>query len=148
MEIKLFGYIINASLDRYKGLSVSWRKPMWSVKLKDRCILLGFDSGDKIAPGATRRVKSNPQDTFAPNAITIPKHIAKHFDIIDILIGAVSQFSSADPIPASTFSSDTPTRDVNFDVAQISQEVTFVVKNNSTKGRRFQASIRGFVVRT
>ena len=147
MKFKLFGYEVDIAR-QFGCLSINWRKTHRHVEWKERVIVLGFDSGTEegqsIAPNERRNVVSRPQDTFAPKTITISKRLAKHFDIIDIKIGAVSQFSSAEPLPADVFVNGL---DVKFDTAQISQDVVFVVRNKSTKPRRFQATIAGFVVR-
>jgi len=113
----------------------------------DRVLWLGFKSSSTIAASANSAVSSSPQDTFAPRKVVIPGSVAPNFEIVDLKIGAISQLSSSDPIPAEAFIPNASLTDVHFDTAQISQQVTFSVNNISNAAATFRGAMNGFVVR-
>lgn len=126
------------------------RQPSSHLKEKmpttDRVLWLGFKFAGIVA-AANQSVSSQPQDTFSPRKVVIPGSVAPNFEIADLKIGAISQFSSSDPIPAEAFIPNAQLTDVHFDTAQISQSVTFSVNNISNATATFRASMNGFVVR-
>ena len=116
------------------------------VPATDRVLWLGFKFAG-ILTGAAQAVSSQPQDTFSPRKVVIPGSVAPNFEISDLKIGALSQFSSSDPIPAEAFIPNAALTDVHFDTAQVSQLVTFQVTNISNATATFRAAMNGFVVR-
>lgn len=116
------------------------------IPSQDRVLWLGFRYLN-ITSGSSQTVTSRPQDTFAPRKVVVPSSVAPNFDILDIRIGAISQLSSADPIPAEAFIPNASLTDVHFDTAQISQDVVFSVNNISNAAASFRATMNGFVVR-
>jgi len=116
------------------------------IPSQDRVLWLGFRYLN-ISAGSSQTVTSRPQDTFAPRKVVVPSSVAPNFDILDIRIGAISQLSSADPIPAEAFIPNASLTDVHFDTAQISQDVVFSVNNISNAAASFRATMNGFVVR-
>lgn len=124
------------------GLQIREREPK-----TERVLWIGFKSAAAIAAAANSNVSASPQDTFSPRKILIPASVAPNFEVADLKVGSVSQFSSSDPIPAEAFIPDGVSTDVRFDTAQISQQVTFNVNNISNAAAVFRAAINGFVVR-
>jgi len=112
-----------------------------------RVLYLGFDSGSDVAAGSTVNVNTNTQDVFKPRKIIIPATIAPLFVINDIKVGNISQFSSSSAVPAEAFVAGSVAADVNFDTAQVSQQITFNVSNVSGAAARFRAAICGYVAR-
>jgi len=123
------------------GRQVSEWQPMM-----DRVLWLGFRFAG-ILSGANQPVSSQPQDTFAPRKVVIPGSVAPNFEVADLKIGAISQLSSSDPVPAEAFIPNASLTDVHFDTAKISQSVTFSVNNISNATATFRACLNGFVVR-
>lgn len=113
----------------------------------DRVLWVGFRSVAPIAAGANANVTAQPQDTFSPRKVIVPATVAPNFEIQDLRIGNISQFSSIDPVPAEAFIPDSVATDVRFDTAQISQQINFNVNNISAAASTFRAAINGFVVR-
>jgi hypothetical protein len=112
-----------------------------------RVLYLGFDSVTDVPAGSTVNVSTNTQDVFKPRKIIISATIAPLFVINDIKVGNISQFSSSAAVPAEAFVANSVSADVNFDTAQVSQQITFNVSNVSGAPARFRAAINGFVAR-
>jgi hypothetical protein len=117
------------------------------VPQTDRVLWVGFRSAAAIGAGANANVNTQPQDTFSPRKVVVPATVAPNFEIQDLRIGNISQFSSIDPVPAEAFIPDSVATDVRMDTAQISQQINFNVNNISAAAATFRACMNGFVVR-
>ena len=117
---------------------------------KHKTRILGLESKEYILPGQKEDVVTRPQLVFKGDRIHIPLEVAQHFDILDIRVGYNSQFISAEAVPADTFSlkvgKDSIERNgeaFDFDMAQVAQDIKFVVRNKSNCGVKFKAAVIG-----
>ena len=110
---------------------------------------LGFVSDEPVEPGATVKVTTRPQLIFKGERVYIAPNVGECFEIDDIHIGYNSQVAlPAKPIPGLAFSQQKEEEDdgrsFEFDVAQIGQDFTFIVKNTSSKPLYFKAVVFGY----
>ena len=98
-----------------------------------------------VAAGATANIIVQPQVTFKPNRLTVPSDIAGAIQINDLKIGQASQFPSSNALPARGFTEFAVDSGLNFDTAQVSQQVSINVTNVSGASVTFLAMLRGRV---
>jgi hypothetical protein len=97
-----------------------------------------------IASGGTANIIVQPQVTFKGDRLVIPSDIAGAILINQILVGQASQLPSANPLPGRMFTEFAVDSVVNFDTAQVSQQIALNVTNTSGATVTFIAGLRGY----
>lgn len=98
-----------------------------------------------IAAGGTANIIVQPQVTFKGNRLGIPSDIAGAILVNQILVGQASQLPSANPLPGRMFTEFSVDSGINFDTAQISQQIALNVTNTSGAPVTFTAWLKGYV---
>ncbi len=112
---------------------------------KSREFPLGFPETD-IAAGATENVVTFPQIPFRGERLLVPSDICGLFSIDDIKVGKNSQLVASGPLPARCFSEVSVGVGLHLDTAQVSQQITLVVRNISGQAATFRAMLIGRAV--
>lgn len=98
-----------------------------------------------VRPGAFASIIAIPQVPFAPHTLIVDDAVADFFEICDIKIGLISQFTTTDAIPARMFNKiNRFCGKLRMDTAQIAQYITLKVQNTSEEPARFTAVMYGF----
>lgn len=93
-----------------------------------------------LKPGERRWIISQPQIVFRPTAVLMERpHL---WMIHDVKIGRTSQLPTADSVSGELLH----LADVQWDTAQISQEICFNVENTSPEPAHFVAALGGFFI--
>lgn len=109
---------------------------------KARYLVMGFGI-TPVGVGATLNITTQPQKTFRPEKLVVPNDIAGAFSINDIRVGTTSQFVTNLGAPARGFVEDATEVLLGLDTAQIAQDVTINVTNNSGAIVNFEAMLLG-----
>jgi hypothetical protein len=102
------------------------------------------DPASTVAAGASRTFSVQPQIPFKPDRFFASSAFAGNFAITDIKVGQQSMFAASSAVPAQMFAENSVDSPVNFDTAQISQQLIVQVVNISAAASRFLGSFRGF----
>lgn len=97
-----------------------------------------------LAAGGTANIIVAPQVTFKGDRLVIPSDIAGAILVNQILVGQASQLPSANPLPGRMFTEFAVDSTINFDTAQISQQIALNVTNTSGAPVTFAAGLRGY----
>lgn len=92
-----------------------------------------------IEPGEDRVIRTQAQVIFKPVVIWFEKPL--YWEIVDFRIGQASQFVNMNSVLAGAFMD--PRFILNFDTAQIAQDISFRIKNISPEASHFRAAILG-----
>lgn len=112
---------------------------------KSREFPLGFPE-TSIDAGDTANVVTFPQVPFRGERLLIPSDIAGLFAIDDIKVGKNSQLVASGPLPARCFSEVSVGVGLHLDTAQVSQQITLVVRNISGQTATFRGMLIGRAV--
>lgn len=112
---------------------------------KSREYPLGFPETE-ITAGSTANVVAFPQIPFRGERLVIPSDIAGLFSIDDVKIGKNSQLVASGPLPARAFSEVSVGVGLHLDTAQVSQQITLVVRNTSGQTATFRGMLIGRAV--
>lgn len=113
---------------------------------KRRRYPLGFLRTSVLA-GATSNIPAAPQNLFRPERLVIPSDIAFDFSVTDIKIGNQSQFVQNVAIPGAIFSEVAIDTAVYFDTAEVGNQVTVSVTNNTANPVVFSAAALGTIAK-
>jgi hypothetical protein len=98
-----------------------------------------------VPAGAQRTFTAQPQIPFKPDRFFVMSALsANNFLVTDVKVGQQSMFASSNGVPASVFAENSVDSVINFDTAQISQQLVAIVVNISTATAPFFAAFRGF----
>jgi hypothetical protein len=98
-----------------------------------------------VPAGAQRTFQAQPQIPFKPDRFFVMSALsANNFLITDVKVGQQSMFASSNGVPASVFAENSVDSVINFDTAQISQQLIAIVVNISTSTAPFFGAFRGF----
>jgi hypothetical protein len=98
-----------------------------------------------VPAGASFTFQAQPQIPFKPDRFFVMSALsANNFLITDVKVGQQSMFASSNGVPASVFAENSVDSVINFDTAQISQQLIVAVVNISTSTAPFFAAFRGF----
>ena len=126
-----------ANLAARNSVAVVERRPM-----KARNYPLGFP--ETIIPaGATVPVSQRPQVPFRGQRLFIPSDISGYLVIMDIRVGKNSQLVASGPLPARMFSEVGVDSNLTLDTAQVSQDITLILRNISGAPVTFFGSLTG-----
>lgn len=109
---------------------------------RGRTLTLGFVSAN-IASLASETVTRRPQVPFKPERFVTASATAGSFEITDIKVGKDSMFVSANNVPAQAYSELAQGVAMEFDTAQVSQDISVAVTNISLAAAVFRASMIG-----
>lgn len=125
-----------ALANRAKGMR-SPRSYLW------RRQALGINSTAVVAPAAAATVTSFPQSDFKAKRLIVSSDIAFDFDITDAKVGQQSQQVASGNMPASAFSEVAVSAYVDWDTANLGNQITLFVTNVGAVNRSFRAAIIG-----
>ena len=112
----------------------------------DRRCPLGFVP-TSVGAGATLNIPGAPQNLFRPERLVVPSDIASDFGIVDIKVGNTSQFVQNVEIPASLFSEVAINTAVQFDSAEVGNQISISVRNKSAAAIEFSAGAVGTIAK-
>lgn len=96
-----------------------------------------------VAAGAYATIPAAPQNLFRPERLVIPSDIAFDLGIRDIKVGNQSQLAQSAEVPAAMFSEVAINTGVNFDTAEVGNQVSVEVRNKSAGSVEFSAGLVG-----
>jgi hypothetical protein len=97
-----------------------------------------------VAAHTPKTFQVQPQIPFKPDRFWSASAIAPNFVITDIKVGQQSMFAASSAVPAQMFAENSVDSPVNFDTAQISQQLIVAVTNISNASSAFFGSFRGY----
>jgi len=112
----------------------------------DRRYPLGFVP-TSVGAGATLNVPGAPQNLFRPERLVIPSDIAFDFGVTDIKVGNTSQFVQNVEVPAALFSEVAINTAVQFDTAEVGNQISISIRNKSAGAVEFTAGAVGTIAK-
>lgn len=112
----------------------------------DRRYPLGFVP-TSVGAGATLNIPGAPQNLFRPERLVIPSDIAFDFGVTDIKVGNTSQFVQNVEVPAALFSEVAINTAVQFDSAEVGNQISISVRNKSAGAVEFTAGAIGTIAK-
>jgi hypothetical protein len=106
---------------------------------------LGVNGTAVIAPTASTTITSFPQSDFKAKRLIVSSDIAFDFDITETKVGQQSQLVSAGAMPASAFSEVAVSAYVDWDTANLGNQISLIVTNVGAVNRSWRAAIIGLV---
>jgi hypothetical protein len=106
---------------------------------------LGVTSAAPVAAGAPAQIISRPQRDFKSKRLVCSSDIAFFFDITDFKVGQDSQNVASGTLPASMFTEDAVSVFLDWDTANVGNEITLFVQNIDVADHPFRAGIVGLV---
>lgn len=100
-----------------------------------------------IGAGVTLQVPSSPQNLFRPERLVIPSDIAFDFGVTDIKVGNVSQLVQSAELPAAIFTEVAIDTDVNWDTAEIGNQVSLSLRNKTAGAVEFTGALLGTIAK-
>ncbi len=84
-----------------------------------------------VTAGSQSQIPASPQNLFRPERLVLPSDIAFDLGIVDIKVGNVSQFVQSTEVPGALFSEVAINTGVNFDTAEIGNQIALTARNKS-----------------
>jgi len=100
-----------------------------------------------IASGVQSQITTSPQNLFRPERLVIPSDIAFDSGVVDIKVGNTSQFVQSAEVPGALFSEVAINTGVNFDTAEIGNQVSCTIRNKSSSTFEFAAGFVGTIAK-
>ena len=100
-----------------------------------------------INPGVQQQIPASPQNLFRPERLVIPSDIAFDSGVVDVKVGNVSQFVQSAEVPGALFSEVAINTGVNFDTAEIGNQISAVIRNKSASSFEFSAGFVGTIAK-
>jgi hypothetical protein len=100
-----------------------------------------------ITAGVQSQIPASPQNLFRPERLVIPSDIAFDAGVVDIKVGNVSQFVQSAEVPGALFSEVAINTGVNFDTAEIGNQISCTVRNKSAVTFEFSAGFVGTIAK-
>lgn len=113
---------------------------------RERRYPLGFTPTD-IATTVTSTIAANPQSLYRPERLIIPSEIAPDLGVVDVKVGTQSQFAQNTEVPAGVFSEVAIDAYVQFDSAEVGNQVYLQIRNKSAGTVNFTAALIGTVAK-
>lgn len=104
---------------------------------------LVVEADKEVAAGCIAVIEVIAPFEISIRNIEIGAETAIHFEIRDILINGVSQFSTDEPIPAEAFIPGSVCGSVRFDELRTGKMLKFIVKNITLEASKFRAEVSG-----
>jgi hypothetical protein len=100
-----------------------------------------------INAGLQAQIPASPQNLFRPERLVIPSDIAFDAGVLDIKVGNVSQFVQSAEVPGALFSEVAINTGVNFDTAEIGNQISATIRNKSGAQIEFSAGFVGTIAK-
>lgn len=100
-----------------------------------------------ITAGTQSQIPASPQNLFRPERLVIPSDIAFDSGVVDIKVGNVSQFVQSAEVPGALFSEVAINTGVNFDTAEIGNQISATIRNKSGASFEFSAGFVGTIAK-
>jgi hypothetical protein len=100
-----------------------------------------------ITAGTQSQIPASPQNLFRPERLVIPSDIAFDSGVVDIKVGNVSQFVQSAEVPGALFSEVAINTGVNFDTAEIGNQISATIRNKSGATIEFSAGFVGTIAK-
>lgn len=100
-----------------------------------------------VTAGTQSQIPASPQNLFRPERLVIPSDIAFDSGVVDIKVGNVSQFVQSAEVPGALFSEVAINTGVNFDTAEIGNQISCTVRNKSGATIEFSAGFVGTIAK-
>ena len=100
-----------------------------------------------VTAGSQSQIPASPQNLFRPERLVIPSDIAFELGVVDIKVGNVSQFVQSAEVPAALFSEVAINTGVNFDTAEIGNQIAVTARNKSAATIEFSAGFVGTIAK-
>lgn len=100
-----------------------------------------------IAAGVQSQIPASPQNLFRPERLVVPSDLAFDTGIVDIKVGNVSQFVQSAEVPGALFSEVAINTGVNFDTAEIGNQISVLARNKSGSSIEFSAGFVGTIAK-
>lgn len=100
-----------------------------------------------ITAGVQSQIPASPQNLFRPERLVIPSDIAFDSGVVDIKVGNVSQFVQSAEVPGALFSEVAINTGVNFDTAEIGNQISATIRNKSGASIEFSAGFVGTIAK-
>lgn len=109
-----------------RGMAVVQNSPS-----KKRRMPLGF-APTTVAASATGTIPGAPQNIYRTERLMIPSDIAFDLGVTDLKVGNSSQFVQTTEVPAVLFSEVAINTGVEFDTAEVGNQISVSVRNKDT----------------
>lgn len=100
-----------------------------------------------ITAGTQSQIPAAPQNLFRPERKVIPSDIAFDVGVVDIKVGNVSQFVQSAEVPGALFSEVAINTGVNFDTAEIGNQISATIRNKSGATIEFSGAYVGTIAK-
>lgn len=100
-----------------------------------------------ITAGTQSQIPAAPQNLFRPERLVIPSDIAFDSGVVDIKVGNTSQFVQSAEVPGALFSEVAINTGVNFDTAEIGNQISATIRNKSASSIEFSAGFVGTIAK-
>lgn len=100
-----------------------------------------------ITAGTQSQIPAAPQNLFRPERKVIPSDIAFDCGVVDIKVGNVSQFVQSAEVPGALFSEVAINTGVNFDTAEIGNQISATIRNKSGATIEFSGAYVGTIAK-
>lgn len=100
-----------------------------------------------IAAATAALIPAAPQNLFRPERLVIPSDIAFDFGVRDIKIGNQSQLVQSVEIPGALFTEVAIDTNVNFDTAEVGNQISVDVRNKTAGSLEFSAGSIGTIAK-
>ena len=100
-----------------------------------------------ITAGTQSQIPASPQNLFRPERLVIGSDIAFDSGVVDIKVGNVSQFVQSAEVPGALFSEVAINTGVNFDTAEIGNQISATIRNKSGASIEFSAGFVGTIAK-
>lgn len=115
-----------SAIKQRKGMAVVQNPPT-----KRRRMPLGF-APTTVAASATGTIPGAPQNIYRTERLMIPSDIAFDLGVTDLKVGNSSQFVQTTEVPAVLFSEVAINTGVEFDTAEVGNQISVSVRNKDT----------------
>lgn len=100
-----------------------------------------------ITAGTQSQIPASPQNLFRPERLVIPSDIAFDAGVVDIKVGNTSQFVQSAEVPGALFSEVAINTGLNFDTAEIGNQISATIRNKSASSFEFSAGFVGTIAK-
>lgn len=100
-----------------------------------------------ITAGTQSQIPAAPQNLFRPERLVIGSDICFDSGVVDVKVGNVSQFVQSAEVPGALFSEVAINTGVNFDTAEIGNQISATIRNKSASSFEFSAGFVGTIAK-
>jgi len=100
-----------------------------------------------VAAATAALIPAAPQNLFRPERLVIPSDIAFDFGVRDIKVGNQSQLVQSVEVPGALFTEVAIDTNVNFDTAEVGNQISVDVRNKTAGDIEFSAGSIGTIAK-